>query len=142
MRYLLDTCVISELRAKLPDENVMKWIDGVTDERLFLSVITIGEIKRGIEKLAPSRKKQELEEWLRESLLARFRERILDIDTGVMLMWGEMFARLEKQGRKLPGLDSLVAAIALFYDMHLVTRNERDFLGTKVRIINPWVETL
>jgi toxin FitB len=142
MRYLLDTCVISELRGKQPDENVLKWIEGVTDERLFLSVITIGEIKRGIEKLMPGRKKQELEEWLQDRLLARFRDRILDINTGVMLRWGEMFARLEKQGRKLPGIDSLVAAVALFHEMKLVTRNERDFKGSGVGIINPWLERL
>ncbi len=125
MRYLLDTCVISELRAKQPNENVLNWIDRATDECLFLSVITIGEIQRGIEKLVPGRKKQELEEWLREKLLARFKDRILGIDIGVMLTWGIMVACLEKQGRKLPGIDSLVAAIASYNDMHLVTRNER-----------------
>ncbi|HSO71298.1 MAG TPA: type II toxin-antitoxin system VapC family toxin, partial [Thermodesulfobacteriota bacterium] len=140
MRYLLDTCVISELRAKQPDKNVLKWIDGAMDERLFLSVITIGEIKRGIDKLVPGRKKQELEEWLREKLLARFKDQILGIDIGVMLAWGGMLAHLEKQGRKLPGIDSLVAAIASYNDMHLVTRNVKDFEGAGLRIINPWVD--
>ena len=141
MRFLLDTCVISEMRAKQPHENLVKWIDGVTDERLFLCVITIGEIKRGIEKLPGGRKKLELEEWLQERLLARFKDRILGIDIGVMLAWGDMVARLEKQGRKLPGIDSLVAAIALYHDMHLVTRNERDFEGAGVGLVNPWFKT-
>ena len=140
MRFLLDTCVISEMRAKQPDENVVKWVDGVSDERLFLSVISVGEIKRGIEKLTPGRKKQGLEEWLRDRLLARFRDRILGIDIGVMLTWGDMVARLEKQGRVVPGIDSLIAAIALYHDMHLVTRNERDFWDTGVRLVNPGIE--
>lgn len=140
MRFLLDTCVISELRAKQPDINVLGWIDEIAEERLFISVITIGEIKRGIERLLPSRKKQELEEWLQDVLLARFRDRTLDITAGVMLRWGEMLARLEKQGRKLPGIDSLVAAIAIFHDMTLVTRNVKDFEGAGVEILNPWLE--
>lgn len=138
MRYLLDTCAISELRAKQPNESVVNWIDEANDESLFLSVITIGEIKRGIEKLVTGKKKQDLQEWLQERLLARFKDRILGIDLGVMLTWGDMLARLEKQGRIVPGIDSLVTAIALYHDMHLVTRNERDFLDTGVRLINPW----
>ena len=140
MRFLLDTCVISEMRAKQPHENLVKWIDGVTDERLFLCVITIGEIKRGIEKLPGGQKKLELEEWLQERLLARFKDRILGIDIGVMLTWGDMVARLEKQDRVVPGIDSLIAAIALYHDMHLVTRNERDFCDTGVRLVSPWIE--
>lgn len=138
MNYLLDTCVISELRAQQPNVNVVQWIDEVSEESLFLSVITIGEIKRGIEKLPKGAKKQELASWLEEKLLARFKNRVLPINIGVMLTWGAMVARLEQKGRKLPGIDSLVAAIALFFKMSLVTRNEKDFHETGVMIVNPW----
>jgi tRNA(fMet)-specific endonuclease VapC len=138
MRYLLDTCVISELTTQNPDSRVIAWIDQVAEERLWLSVITIGEIKRGIERLPDSRKKRDLDRWLAEELLARFKDRIFSIDSGVMLTWGEMTARLEKTGRNLPAIDSLVAAIALHHQVHLATRNEKDFLGTGVQLFNPW----
>lgn len=138
MRYLLDTCVISELAAKQADGKVIEWIDHIAEERLLLSVITIGEIKRGIERLPDSKKKRDLDRWLAEGLLVRFKDRILSVDSGVMLTWGELMARLEKAGRTLPAIDSLVAAIALHHQVLLATRNEKDFLDTGVRIFNPW----
>jgi tRNA(fMet)-specific endonuclease VapC len=138
MRYLLDTCVISELTARQPNYKVIEWIDRVAEEHLLLSVITLGEIKRGIDKLPDSRKKRDLDQWLEEGLLLRFKGRILPLDAGVMLTWGELTARLEKSGRTLPAIDSLVAALALHHQLHLATRNEKDFLGTGVQIINPW----
>jgi toxin FitB len=138
MRYLLDTCVISELSAKQPNSKVIAWIDQLAEERLWLSVITLGEIKRGIERLPDSQKKRDLDRWLAEDLLPRFKDRIFAIDSDVMLAWGEMTARLEKTGRTLPAIDSLVAAIALHHQIHLATRNEKDFLDTGVQICNPW----
>ena len=138
MNYLLDTCVISELIAKRPSPQVVEWLDGVEDERIQLSVITIGEIKRGIEKLPDSAKKQTLADWLSGDLLLRFRGRILAIDTAVILRWGELTARLEGAGRPLPAMDSLIAALALTHNLHLVTRNEKDFAGTGVVVVNPW----
>ena len=138
MRYLLDTCVISELAAREPYHRVQEWVDQVAEERLLLSVITLGEIKRGIAKLPESQRRRDLDRWLEEGLLVRFQGRILVIDTGVMLTWGELVARQEKAGRPLPAMDSLVAAIALRHQVALVTRNERDFLGTGVEVVNPW----
>jgi len=138
MRYLLDTCVISELIAKRPAPQVVAWVDSHDDEDLFLSVITLGEIKRGVARLPDSRRKQQLDQWLEDALLVRFQGRIAAIDTAVMLTWGELVARLEKTGRKLPAIDSLIAAIALQHHLTLVTRNERDFAGTGVEIVNPW----
>ena len=140
MKYLLDTCVISELLAKQPEPHVITWIDSVDDMFMYLSVITIGEIKRGIEKLPESRRKQTLNHWLNEDLLTRFKDRILTIDTSVMLIWGAMVARLEAQGRRLPAIDSLIAAIAMYGDLHLVTRNEKEFEGSGVEIVNPWAD--
>ncbi len=138
MRYLLDTCVISELVAKQPDSDVIQWVDSIDEEKFYLSAITIGEIKEGIEKLSDSKRKSALAEWLEGDLLIRFKDRILAIDTGVMLAWGELAAGLEKQGTKMPAIDALIAAIALEGRLSLVTRNVDDFADLGVVIINPW----
>lgn len=134
MNYLLDTCVISELTAKTPTEAVLTWLDTIDDERLFLSVITIGEIQRGVAKLPASKRRQELDEWLNTALRMRFQQRILPLTVEVMLTWGKLSA----QGRTLPAMDSLIAALALHHDLYLVTRNVKDFDGTSVKIFNPW----
>ena len=138
MRFLLDTCVISELVSKRPDPGVVQWIDDVGEEKIYLSAITVGEIKKGIEKLPNSRRKSALTGWLEDDLLTRFRNKILPIDVGVMLVWGELTAKLEMQGRKLPAMDSLIAAIALSGNLSLVTRNEDDFKHLDIPITNPW----
>ena len=138
MRFLLDTCVISELVARQPDPGVVEWIDETGEEKIYLSVITIGEIKKGIEKLSDSRRKGELREWLEDHLLVRFRDRVLPIDTDVMLAWGELTASLEKRGKKMPAIDSLIAAIALRGKLSLVTRNEDDFKHAGIPVTNPW----
>ncbi|MBV7332879.1 type II toxin-antitoxin system VapC family toxin [Chloroflexi bacterium TSY] len=138
MIYLLDTCVISELVSKQPNSKVVKWIDNIQDEYTYLSVITLGEIQRGIEKLPESKRKQILVEWLQSDLLIRFQDNILPIDIPVIFTWGKFVAQLELAGRKLPAMDSLIAATALHHKLHLVTRNEKDFLGTNVMLLNPW----
>ena len=140
MTFLLDTCVISELVARQPNPAVVRWVDSVDEDRLFLSAITIGEIKRGIEKLADSTRKRALQEWLEDDLLIRFRERILPIDTAVMLVWGQLAADLEKQGQRMPAIDSLIAATCLQGRLDLVTRNEGDFAHCSVTVINPWTQ--
>ena len=138
MKYLLDTCVISELVAKQPDEKVIEWIDNVKQENIYLSVITIGEIRKGIEKLSESKRKEILGKWLNEELLIRFRGNILAIDIDVMLVWGELTGRLEIQGKKMPAMDSLIAAIAIHNNCSLVTRNQDDFKYAGLTIVNPW----
>ena len=140
MRYLLDTCLISDLVARQPDPGVVQWVDSIDEERLFLSAITIGEIKKGVEVLPDSRRKRALAEWLEEDLLIRFNDRILPIDTHVMLAWGELTANLEKQGKKMPPMDSLMSAMALQGGLHLVTRNEDDFAHSGVTVVNPWAQ--
>jgi tRNA(fMet)-specific endonuclease VapC len=139
VKYLLDTCVISELISKRPHPGVVAWVDALDDEETFLSVITLGEVKRGIEKLSDSNRKSQLVQWLDDALLARFHGRIAGVDVDVMLIWGELVARLERRGRKLPAMDSIIAAIALRGDFTLVTRNVQDFEGTGVNVINPWL---
>lgn len=138
MTYLLDTCTISELIAKRPNSNVIDWIDAQNSETLYLSVITIGEIAKGVCKLPASQRRESLIIWLNQTLPTRFAERIVSIEVATMLLWGDLCGRLEKQGRSLPVMDSLIAAIALQNSLHLVTRNENDFAETGVVIVNPW----
>jgi tRNA(fMet)-specific endonuclease VapC len=130
--------VVSELVAAQPDAGVVRWIDSMAEERLYLSAVTIGEIKKGIERLTNTRRKSALSEWLEDDLLIRFEGRILPIDTPVMLVWGELTAELETQGRKMPAIDSLIAAIALQRKLSLVTRDEDDFANSGVVVVNPW----
>jgi len=138
MNYLLDTCVISELVKKKPDPKVVNWIDAAEESSLFLSAITIGEIQKGIEKLPNSKRKTSLRQWLSGQLLARFAGRIVAIDTDVMLIWGQLAARLDQQGRPMPAVDSFIAATALHGNFTLVTRNEDDFKYAGFSILNPW----
>ncbi len=138
MKYLLDTNVISELVAKQPVAQVVTWIDNIDDTQAYLSVITIGEIKKGIEKLPDSARKERLRAWLSDELIVRFSQRILAIDVNVMLNWGNLVAMLEMKGRKLPAMDSLIAAVAIHGQLTLATRNVNDFRDTGVTLINPW----
>ena len=138
MRYLLDTCVISELVARQPDSGVVKWVDSIDEAKLFLSSITIGEIKKGIEKLVATDRQRVLSEWLKDELLVRFKDKVLPIDIAVVLVWGKLVADLEKQGKPMPAIDSLLAATALQGGLTLVTRNEDDFAHCGAAVINPW----
>lgn len=138
MRYLLDTCVISELAAKQPNDRVVQWIDSADPDAIYLSVITIGEIQKGIEKLPTSRRRRALQDWLNDELLVRFENRLVTLDVDVLLTWGRLIARLESAGTVLPAMDSLLAATALHGNLVLVTRNEADFVRTGVKLQNPW----
>jgi toxin FitB len=139
MNYLLDTCVISEYTRREPNLKVFQWLDELDESDLFLSAITIGEIKRGIELLPPaSKRKQSLTVWLHDGLVKRFSGRIYSVTVEVMLYWGSLYARLEASDRIASTLDSLIAATALSHQAILVTRNEDHFLPTGVEIVNPW----
>ena len=113
MIYLLDTCFISEVVAKRPQKQVLDWLDRQPADTLYLSVITMGEIAKGVHKLPPSQRKTSLMQWLERDLPAQFLGRILEIDTQTMLIWGKLVGYLEQQGRVLPVINSLIAAIAL-----------------------------
>jgi toxin FitB len=141
MNYLLDTNAISELISKRPNAKVLERLDDLDPNTVYLSVITIGEIRKGIQKLPPSKRKDAVERWLEEDLLLRFQGRILEITVEVMLIWGELVGRLETEGKPITAMDSLIAAVALQGNYFLVTRNEQDFEHTGVKIINPWKET-
>jgi tRNA(fMet)-specific endonuclease VapC len=139
MKYLLDTCVLSELVTKQPDPKVVEFVDSLDPEDVYLSVITIGEIVKGIEKLPNSRRKQELHAWLKEDLLARFQGKIIPIDEDVVVEWGILTARVEAAGKPMPAIDSLIAATAQANRLALVTRNVDDFSASGVELVNPWV---
>ncbi len=140
MNYVLDTDVISELIAKQPNAQVIDWIDHLDPRTVYLTVITIGEIRKGIEKLPASMRKEMLTDWLETDVLLRFHGNILALTTDVMLVWGELTGRLEMEGKSLSAIDSLIAAIALHGQYTLITRNEYDFQYTGISVINPWKE--
>ena len=135
MSYLVDTNVFSELRRKEPNAGVVAWFGERPATTLYLSVLTLGEIRRGIEALPNSKKKLALRDWLEVELPAFFSGRILLIDTPVVDRWGRLLARVK---RSVPAIDSLIAATALHHGYALVTRNEADFKFPELDLINPW----
>lgn len=139
MKYLLDTCVISELVKPSPNANVINWINNTPDERLYLSVITIGEVRKGLTKLPDSKKKDILENWL-NSLLEDYDNRIYSVNMTVAENWGIIQGKAEKKGAPMASIDSLIAATAYTHNLVLITRNERDFEASNLPIQNPWVE--
>ncbi|MFC1824071.1 type II toxin-antitoxin system VapC family toxin [Thermodesulfobacteriota bacterium] len=138
MNFLLDTCVLSELVKPRPNKKVIAWITSCREQNLFLSVITVGEIQKGVSLLPKSNKKNELHSWLESELIKRFDRRILGIDVHVARKWGEIQALSEKNGTPMPVIDSLIAAIGLIYDLTVTTRNTEDMKSTGVRLFNPW----
>lgn len=138
MSFLLDTNVVSELAARRPEPNVTGWVQSLDPETVFLSVVTIGELNRGIQKLPDSRRKKVLANWLTGDLLVRFGERVLPLDVPVMMTWGALVARMEAGGKQIPAIDSLLAATAVQHGLALATRNVRDFQPTGISIVNPW----
>jgi toxin FitB len=138
MKYLFDTNVISELISKQPNLSVIEWVDQLDPQTVYISVITIGEIRKGIVKLPESPRRTALTKWLETDLLLRFEGKIAAVTTSVMLRWGELVGQLELAGKPMPAIDSLIAAIALEGQFALVTRNDEDFQHTGITVINPW----
>lgn len=138
MSYILDTNVISELISSQPDPYVAAWVEDLDPQLVFLSVITIGEMKKGIEKLSSSNRKADLDAWLNGDLLVRFHDHLLPLDIDTLLAWGTLTARLEASGKPMPAIDSLLAATAAQTGFTLVTRNVRDFEHTGIALFNPW----
>jgi predicted nucleic acid-binding protein len=131
--------VISELVKTKPNLSVVEWIRSQDEESLFLSVITIGEIQKGISQLPDSRKKkQHLQNWLNNELQERFKDRILEITIGTARVWGQVLGACEKKGVTLPAVDSLVASQGIFHKMTIVTRNVSDMEPSGVQLFNPW----
>ena len=137
MKYLLDTCVISELVKPTPNRKVVAWLNELPTEALFLCAITIGEIRKGLTKLPDSVKKERLTLWL-NTLLIEYKERILSIDLAVCENWGVLQGNAEKAGTPMSSIDGLLAATTYTHNLTLATRNENDFTPSNIPIINPW----
>ncbi len=140
MRYLLDTNIVSEFTKNQPDSALIGWFRRQQNDELFLSVVTIGEIQQGIARLPASQKQRDLDSWLNQSLLVAYADRILPIDTAVVMQWGTLTARLMGIGKKMPVMDGLIAATAVLHNLTLVTRNIADFINTGLSLVNPWDE--
>jgi predicted nucleic acid-binding protein len=137
MAYLLDTCVLSEFQKKRPDPKAIAWLDAQLEDALFISVLTVAEIQKGIAFLPISKRRTDYQEWL-EALIYRYDTRILPLTVSVAQRWGELTGTLEKTGRVLPVMDGLIAATALVHRFTLVTRNVSDFAGAGVSVLNIW----
>ena len=138
MNYLMDTCVLSEFTRRVPEEKIIEWVKSIDEDMLFVSTITIGEIKNGIESLPDSHRKNDLLVWLNDGVIGRFGQRILSLDTQTLLVWGGLRARTNKIGTKMAVFDSLIAATALQNNLIVATRNTPDFISSGVQLINPW----
>jgi predicted nucleic acid-binding protein len=136
--YLIDTNCISELVKPKPNKNVLKWFDDQNELDLYLSVITFGELREGVEKLPDSKRKRKLNHWINEDLLHRFKNRTLDITLLEVNKWGEVLAKAEKGGKALPAVDALIASTALAHNLAVITRNTKDMEASGVELINPW----
>ena len=135
MSYLLDTNVVSELARPQPEAAVTRWLKEIPAEDLFLSVITLGELRRGVERLPAGARREKLRRWLEQDLCAWLGPRLLPIDADVADRWGRLLAAAP---RTPPAIDSLLAATALTHDLRIVTRNERDFAFPALEVVNPW----
>ena len=139
MSWLLDTCVVSELVRPKPKASVVSWVLERDEDELFLSVITIKELEKGIARLPDSRKRITLEQWVRRELAERFHGRLLVVDSGVAARCGALVGASEARGQPLPVIDSLTAAMGLQHDLTVVTRNTDDLERCGARCFNPWV---
>ena len=137
MSYLLDTCALSEFTKARPSTSVDAWFAQLPDGADFVSVLTLGELEKGIAKLGSSRRRSALERWF-ASLRDRFAERILHVDEPVALEWGRISARAELAGAPVPSIDALIAATAIVHGLAVVTRNSSDIARTGAPIIDPW----
>ena len=138
MNCLLDTCVISELVRIRPEPRVLAWIESIPEDRLHLSVLTLGELQKGIIKLDAGPRKRQLEKWLAEDVRTRFAGRILSLDEETLIRWGHIVGEGERRGRIWPLVDSLLAASAVANRLTLVTRNTADVQGMGTEILDPW----
>ena len=135
--FLLDTNCVSELVRAKPEPRVLEWMEAADEAILYLSVLTVGEIRKGLAGLPQGKRRTHLETWLAVELQARFSGRILPIDGAIADRWGLLAAEAKRKGKTLPIIDGLLAATALHYNLTVVSRNARDFIG-QVPVLNPW----
>jgi predicted nucleic acid-binding protein len=136
--YLLDTCVLAELAKPGPDASVVQWLEEADETTLYFSVLTLGELEKGIAKLPPSARRKKIEKWLRQDLVERFSGRLLAVDQPVAERWGRLSGESESRGKPLPVIDALMAATGLVHGLEVVTRNSADLERCGARCVNPW----
>lgn len=139
MKYLLDTCVLSELVKPRPDPSLIAWVDQQDESELCLSVLTLGELRKGVEGLDDGRKRSRLAQWLEHELKPRFADRLLGVDADVAERWGIVSAQARKKGMAVPVIDGLIAATALVHGLTVVTRNVPDIQASGAPVFNPWM---
>lgn len=138
MKYLLDTCVISEVIKKKPDENVLAWLQAQDENNLYLSVLTFGEIEKGIEKSADQNRKAKLKLWIEDDLKQRFAGRIIPVDMNIVTRWGSIQGISELAGKTMPTMDGLIAVSGVVNNCIVVTRNISDMEQSTAELLNPW----
>ena len=138
MSFLLDTNVISEGAKPRPDTGVMDWLASIDEEQLHLSIVSLAELRHGIERLDAGRRKTALDNWLTEQLPLRFDDRLLPVDAETADAWGRIVAAAQAVGRPIGAMDAFIAAAAKRHQLTLVTRNVVDFEATGIRLFNPW----
>jgi predicted nucleic acid-binding protein len=136
--FLLDTNLVSELIRVKPERRLLEWIEAADEGLLYLSVLTLGEIRKGVAGLAQGKRRTRLETWLEVDLQTRFSGRVLPIDVAVANRWGLLAAQAKTKGVSLPVIDGLLAATAIHYDLTVVSRNTSDFVSVQVPVVNPW----
>ncbi len=138
MSFLLDTNVVSEWVKPRPDPGVIAWLAQADEDRIFLSVITLAELRHGIERMADGNRRRRIDAWLREELPLRFEDRVLAVDDAVADVWGKVMARREAQGRRMGLMDGFLVATAQVHALTVVTRNTADFASSVPAVLNPW----
>jgi predicted nucleic acid-binding protein len=138
VNFLLDTNVVSEWVKPRPDKGVMSWLAEADEDRVFISVVTLAELRHGIERLSPGARRDRLDVWLTQQLPERFETRILSIDAVTANSWGRVMARGQAAGRPIGTMDAFIAATAERHDLTLITRNVSDFEALGTKIVNPW----
>ena len=138
MNVLLDTNVLSEVRRRAPDPKVLAWLDTLDEDRAFISVASIAELRRGIALMNDGRRREALAAWLAEDLPARFAGRIVPIDPAIAECWGDLMSQARQSGLALSVMDGFFAATAIARALTLATRNTRDFAALGVPLFDPW----
>jgi len=138
MKYLLDTCVLSEFIKPRPSSKLVHWLDGMDSQALAISVLSIGELQQGISRLPAGKRQNSLQQWLSQELLPRFADRVFPLELNDAMLWGQLAGEAIARGKTLPAMDTLLAATAIERGMILVTRNVKDFVRMPLRIFNPW----
>jgi toxin FitB len=138
LKFLLDTNVLSETRRPEPDRRVLEWLYRLDEDRAFISVVTLAEIRRCVALMAQGRRRDAIANWLASDLIDRFARRILIVDKKTAFAWGDLLAEAKRRGLGLASMDGLIAATAIAHDLTLVARNVQDFRGLDVEVFDPW----